>query len=70
MFFKVWSSIFCFLCPFPPPPSKKIQGISIEFEGKARVHWSEERTTGTGEDRRTETVHYDSEVRDTVQRAT
>ena len=37
---------------------KKAQGISITFSGKAFVHWSERRTTGSGDNRRTETVHY------------
>ena len=37
---------------------KKTQGISIVFSGKAYVHWTEQRTTGTGDNRRTETVHY------------
>ena len=38
--------------------SKKTQGISIVFSGKAYVHWSEQHTTGSGDNRRTETVHY------------
>lgn len=37
---------------------KKTQGISIVFSGKAYVHWTEEHSSGTGEDRRTYTVHY------------
>ena len=42
---------------------KKTQGISIVFSGKAYVHWTEQHTTGTGDQRRTETVHYsDSEI--------
>ena len=42
---------------------KKTQGISIVFSGKAYVHWTEQRTTGTGDDERTETVHYsDSQI--------
>lgn len=35
-----------------------MQGISIVFSGQAYVHWTEQHTTGTGEHRRTETVHY------------
>ena len=38
--------------------SKKAQGISIVFSGKAYVHWTERHTTGTGDQRHTETVHY------------
>ena len=37
---------------------KKTQGISVVFSGKAYVHWTESRTTGSGDNRRTETVHY------------
>ena len=37
---------------------KKAQGISIVLSGKSYVHWTEEHTTGTGDDQRTETVHY------------
>ena len=37
---------------------KKTQGISIKLSGTAYVHWTERRTTGNGDDRRTETVHY------------
>ena len=37
---------------------KKTQGISIVFSGKAYVHWTEQRTTGSGNNQRTETVHY------------
>ena len=37
---------------------KKTQGISIVFSGKSYVHWTESRSSGTGRDRRTETVHY------------
>ena len=41
---------------------KKMQGISIVLSGLAYVHWTEQRTTGTGDNQRTETVHYsDSE---------
>ena len=35
-----------------------LQGIRLRFEGKAHVHWTETRTTGTGKDSRTETVDY------------
>jgi len=38
--------------------SKKMEGISIVLSGKAYVHWTEERTTGTGEDERRETVDF------------
>ncbi|XP_065905136.1 arrestin domain-containing protein 3-like [Dysidea avara] len=42
---------------------KKMQGISIVLSGLAYVHWTEQRTTGSGDNRRTETVHYsDSET--------
>ena len=42
---------------------KKTQGISIVFSGKAYVHWTEQHSTGTGDNRRTETVHYsDTEI--------
>ncbi len=34
----------------------------MELEGKARVHWTEQHTTGTGDNRHTETRHYTSEV--------
>ena len=37
---------------------KKTQGITIMLSGKACVHWTEQRTTGSGQDQRTETVHY------------
>ncbi|XP_052278843.1 arrestin domain-containing protein 3-like isoform X1 [Dreissena polymorpha] len=34
------------------------QGVSLRFEGKANVHWTEEHTTGSGESERRETDHY------------
>ena len=37
---------------------KKAQGISIVFSGKAYVHWTESRSSGSGQNQRTETVHY------------
>ena len=33
-------------------------GVSLRFEGKANVHWTEQHTTGSGKSRRTETRHY------------
>ena len=42
---------------------KKAQGISIALSGQAYVHWTEQRTTGDGNERRTETYHYsDSQI--------
>ena len=42
---------------------KKMQGISIVLSQWTGQHWTEQRTTGTGEHQRTETVHYsDSET--------
>ncbi len=38
-------------------------GIKVKFEGKSRVHWTEQHHTGTGENRRSETRHYTSTVR-------
>ena len=39
------------------------QGISIVFSGKAYVHWTEERTTGSGDQERTETINcYDTQI--------
>ena len=32
--------------------------MELTFHGGARVHWTERRTTGTGKNRRTHTVHY------------
>ena len=37
---------------------KKTQGISIVFSGKAHVQWTESRTTGSGQNQHTETVHF------------
>lgn len=39
---------------------KSCRGIEVEFKGFAKVHWTERRTTGTGDDRTTETRHYTS----------
>lgn len=36
-------------------------GIEVEFKGYAKVHWTERKTTGTGDDRKTETRHYTSQ---------
>lgn len=33
-------------------------GIRLKFEGKAYVHWTEEHSTGTGDDQKTEIRHY------------
>ena len=42
---------------------KKLQGISIVFSGKAYVHWTELRSTGTGDNPHTATVPYsDTEI--------
>ena len=38
-------------------------GVYIKFFGKAIVHWSEQKYTGSGESRKTETVHYGNEER-------
>ncbi|XP_025077865.1 uncharacterized protein LOC112554340 [Pomacea canaliculata] len=35
-----------------------MRGIRLKFEGKAYVHWTEEYSTGTGDDRKTEIRHY------------
>ena len=37
---------------------KKSKGISIVFSGLAYVHWTEQQTTGTGNQQRTITLHY------------
>ena len=37
---------------------KTTQGISIVFSGKAYVHWTSQRTTGIGDNRRTEIVYH------------
>ena len=37
---------------------KKMQGITIVFSGKAYVHWLEHRTTGSGQNQRTEIIDY------------
>ncbi|XP_052278841.1 arrestin domain-containing protein 3-like isoform X2 [Dreissena polymorpha] len=36
----------------------KLRCVSLRFEGKANVHWTEQHTTGSGKSRRTETRHY------------
>ena len=36
-------------------------GIEVEFKGYGKVHWTERKTTGTGDDRKTETHHYTSQ---------
>ncbi|CAL4071928.1 unnamed protein product, partial [Meganyctiphanes norvegica] len=36
------------------------RSINIKFKGFSKVHWTEQETRGTGDDRKTETVHYDS----------
>ncbi|XP_050403329.2 arrestin domain-containing protein 3-like [Patella vulgata] len=38
----------------------KMRGIRLHFEGGARVHWSEQHSTGSGKNRRTVTRHYSS----------
>ena len=43
--------------------AKKAQGISVVLSGEVNVHWTETRTTGSGDDQRTETIHYsDSQI--------
>ena len=37
---------------------KSMKRLEIVLSGNAYVHWSEEKTTGTGDNKRTETVHY------------
>lgn len=37
---------------------KWYQYVAVSLEGKGRVHWTESHSTGTGDDRRTETRHY------------
>ena len=37
---------------------KWYQYVAVHLEGKGSVHWSESHTTGTGDDQRTETIHY------------
>ncbi len=39
----------------------KMRGIKIRFEGKARTHWTEHHSHGTGQNRHSETVHYHGE---------
>ncbi|XP_066959876.1 arrestin domain-containing protein 1-like [Macrobrachium rosenbergii] len=39
---------------------KSCRGIEVEFKGYGKVHWTERHTTGTGDNRRTETRHYTS----------
>nr|XP_045584934.1 arrestin domain-containing protein 17-like isoform X2 [Procambarus clarkii]XP_045584935.1 arrestin domain-containing protein 17-like isoform X2 [Procambarus clarkii] len=39
---------------------KSCRGIEVKFKGLGKVHWTERRTTGTGDDRKTETRHYTS----------
>ncbi|CAG5135197.1 unnamed protein product [Candidula unifasciata] len=36
----------------------KMRGITLRFEGKAYVHWTEQHSTGSGKNRRTVTRHY------------
>ncbi|BFZ02494.1 hypothetical protein BsWGS_05532 [Bradybaena similaris] len=36
----------------------QLRGITLKFEGKADVSWTESRSTGTGDDRREETDYY------------
>jgi hypothetical protein len=37
---------------------KWYQYVAVHLEGKGSVHWTESHSTGTGDDRRTETRHY------------
>ena len=41
---------------------KSYKHISIQFLGSAYVHWTETRSEGSGDNRRTRTVHYSSSV--------
>lgn len=36
----------------------EMRGIQLKLKGKGYCHWSEEHTTGSGDDERTETEHY------------
>lgn len=38
--------------------SMKMRSIKIKAKGESKCHWTEECTTGSGEDQRTETEHY------------
>ena len=40
---------------------KKLRGIYLTLVGRAYVHWSESHSTGSGQNRRTHTVHYSAE---------
>ena len=40
---------------------KKLRGVYLTLVGRAYVHWTEKRTTGSGDNERTETVHYRAE---------
>ena len=40
---------------------KKLRGIYLTLVGRAYVHWSETHSSGTGQNRRTTTVHYREE---------
>jgi len=39
---------------------KKARGVRVRIKGESRVHWTERKTRGSGDNRRTETVHYKS----------
>ena len=39
---------------------KKARGVRVEINGESKVHWTKQKTTGTGDNRRTKTVHYRS----------
>ncbi len=43
-------------------PNLFMLDIRASFAGKANVHWTENHETGMGDDRKTETRHYDSRV--------
>ncbi|XP_045216784.2 arrestin domain-containing protein 3-like isoform X3 [Mercenaria mercenaria] len=43
--------------------SMKMRGVKLEFTGSARVHWTEQHSTGSGKTRRTETRHYSATER-------
>lgn len=36
----------------------KMRGVRLKFSGRAYVHWTEQHSTGSGKNRRTETRHY------------
>ncbi|XP_076472508.1 arrestin domain-containing protein 3-like [Babylonia areolata] len=45
-------------CTIELTEEMSMRGVRLRFEGKAYVHWTEQHSTGSGKDRRTETRHY------------